>query len=83
MPAWLAVTEQEPVVRSVIDDPFAPPAVQTVGVDVVKTTVRPDVLVALTASGLLARVCVPGLVNVTVWLTLLMANVRGTDAAAA
>ena len=68
MPGWLATTEHEPVVSSVIVAPFEPPDVQTAGVVVVNATWSPEDAVAVTVTGDWISVLLPGLVKVIVWL---------------
>ena len=56
--------------------PLVPPAVQTVGVDVVNVTGRPDDAVALTVTGVWAIVLLVRTPKVIVWLALLTLKLR-------
>jgi hypothetical protein len=48
LPAWVARTTHVPGLSSLMAAPCVPPAVQTVGVVVVKVTGKPEDVVALT-----------------------------------
>ena len=48
LPPWSALIVQVPVLTNAIVAPFAPPVVQTAGVDELKLTVRPELAVATT-----------------------------------
>ena len=63
--------------------PFGPPAVQTLALDVVKVTVRPDEAVADTVSGDWLRSAVGGGPKVIVWVAWPTVKVRVIDVAGA
>ena len=81
LPGWLATTEQEPGATNVIVAPFGPLEVQAAGVVVVNVTARPDVAVALTASGDWAIVFPVMLANVMLWVPSDTLNDRGLSGA--
>lgn len=66
LPAWFAAMVQVPNVSIVRLPPDE--IEQTVGVIVEKDTANPEVAVAVTVRGVALNVCVPGLLNVIVWL---------------
>lgn len=66
-PAWSALTEHVPGPRRMIDEPFVPLVAHTPDEVVEKTTPRPDVAVADTATGDWFIFFAPGAVNLTVW----------------
>ena len=80
LPTWLAVREHVPTATMVT---MFPATVQTAWVVEANVTVRPDVAVAVTATGVAPKLTFGGAVNVTVCAAEAMVKLRDTGVAAA